>query len=415
MASRINKNLQYYKFCLYGFFKNLRFFDAFLILFFLSEDLTYVQIGVLYSVKEIIMVIAEIPGGVIADAMGRKKIMVLSFITYIGSFLIFYFAGSFFAFMLAMVVFSLGDSFRTGVHKAMIYHYLKVHGKEDQKVNYYGHTRSWSQTGTAISSLVAGFLVLYTDSYRIIYLASIVPYILDLLLLMSYPSYLDGEKHSFAPKRIIIEFKTVIKDFWDSLKSWRMIKTMTNTSLYTGYYRAIKDYYQPLLKSLALALPVMASLNEKDRVAIIVGIFYFLAYILTALASRNSGVFVDLFKNPFKPMNLTLIAGFTVGLIAGIFFISGWVLAAVIVFILILVIENLRKPIGVALVAELSNEKAYATVLSTTSQAKSLFSALLALIIGVLAEYFNPGVSIAATSLLLLLSLPMYWLSGKNQ
>ncbi|MEJ2595879.1 MAG: MFS transporter, partial [bacterium] len=261
MASRINKNLQYYKFCLYGFFKNLRFFDAFLILFFLSEDLTYVQIGVLYSVKEIIMVIAEIPGGVIADAMGRKKIMVLSFITYIGSFLIFYFAGRFFAFLMAMVVYSLGDSFRTGVHKAMIYHYLKVNGKEDQKVNYYGHTRSWSQTGTAISSLVAGFLVFYTDSYRIIYLASIVPYILDLLLLISYPSYLDGEKHSFAPRRIIIEFRTVIRDFWDSLKSWRMIKTMTNTSLYTGYYRAIKDYYQPLLKALALALPVMAYLD----------------------------------------------------------------------------------------------------------------------------------------------------------
>ena len=53
MANRITKNLQYYKFCLYGFFKNLRLFEAFLILFLLDNGMSYVQIGVLYSIREI--------------------------------------------------------------------------------------------------------------------------------------------------------------------------------------------------------------------------------------------------------------------------------------------------------------------------------------------------------------------------
>ncbi len=47
------KDRQYYKFCFYGFLKNLRFFEAFLLLFFLESGLTFLQIGWLYAVREI--------------------------------------------------------------------------------------------------------------------------------------------------------------------------------------------------------------------------------------------------------------------------------------------------------------------------------------------------------------------------
>ena len=40
-----NKDIQYYKFCLYGFLKNLEFFEAFQILFLLENGLTFLQIG----------------------------------------------------------------------------------------------------------------------------------------------------------------------------------------------------------------------------------------------------------------------------------------------------------------------------------------------------------------------------------
>lgn len=114
-------------------------------------------------------------------------------------------------------------------------------------------------------------------------------------------------------------------------------------------------------------------------------------------------------------MNLTITLGFFAGLITGLFYASGWFMLAVIVYVLLLVIENLRKPIGVALVTDQSKQEAYASVLSTSSKAKSIFSAIIALFVGWMADIYNPGVAIAATSLLLLLSLPMYWLNSKNQ
>ena len=67
----IIKDKQYYKFCLYGFLKNLRFFDAFFILFLLSKEITYGEIGILYALREVTINLFEIPSGIVADTYGR--------------------------------------------------------------------------------------------------------------------------------------------------------------------------------------------------------------------------------------------------------------------------------------------------------------------------------------------------------
>jgi len=70
-----NKDIQYYKFCSYGFLKNLRFFEPFLLLFFMEKGLSFFQIGLLYSIREIGIYILEIPTGIFADTLGRKRTM----------------------------------------------------------------------------------------------------------------------------------------------------------------------------------------------------------------------------------------------------------------------------------------------------------------------------------------------------
>lgn len=45
MHPGFTKDLQFYKFSLYGFLKNLRFFEPFLYLFFLEQGLNFLQIG----------------------------------------------------------------------------------------------------------------------------------------------------------------------------------------------------------------------------------------------------------------------------------------------------------------------------------------------------------------------------------
>jgi MFS family permease len=187
----IIKDKQYFKFCTYGFLKNFRFFDAFFILFFLDKGLLYTEIGVLYAIREIIINLFEIPSGIIADAYGRKKSLIGSLLLYIFSFAVFYSAHDFWLFMIAFVLYGIGDAFRSGTHKGMIMDYLKINHWQDKNIDYYGHTRSWSQFGSAISSLIAGLIVFYSGNYHYIFLFSIIPYLLNLFLIMSYPDELN--------------------------------------------------------------------------------------------------------------------------------------------------------------------------------------------------------------------------------
>ena len=166
------------RFALYGFLKNLRLFEPFLILFFLQQGISYFQIGVLYAIREILTNLLEIPSGFLADIYGRKKSMLFSFSAYIVSFLIFTFASGFGFFVIAMFWFACGEAFRSGTHKALILSHLRLTGRLAERLNYYGHTRAASQAGSALNSLLAAALVFYTGNYRYIFLAAVVPYLL---------------------------------------------------------------------------------------------------------------------------------------------------------------------------------------------------------------------------------------------
>ncbi len=403
---KIEKNGQYYKFAAYGFLKNLRFYEAFLILFFLEKGIDYIKIGLLYSVREITIMLFEIPSGLVADVLGRKKTLMASFFVYILSFTTFYFSNHFGLMLLAMVLFALADAFRSGVHKAMIFQYLTRQGKAGQKTDYYGHTRSWSQTGSSIASLVAGTMVFYYGSYRIIFAISAIPYFLDMLLIWSYPGYLDGEFSTKNKKSIRKKLTEVWKTIVISLKEFSLLHILTSLSLHTGYYKAVKDYIQPVMVSLAITLPWLPLLREKQKSALVVGLIYFFLYLLTAQTSRSSGRFLKKFAHFSRPMNLTMVAGIMLGLAAGIFYLLHWYALSILGFVLIMLIENLRKPIGIAFVTDKSNDKAAASVLSIQSQAQAFFAAILAFVIGWGAQLGGPGTGIIFGSSLLVLLLP---------
>ncbi len=414
VKQKFNKDLQYYKFCLYGFLKNLRFFEPFLILFFLENNLTFLQIGVLYSIREISRNILEIPSGIISDSLGRKKTMIFSFGFYIVSFITFYMAGSYSILIFAMIIYSLGDAFRTGTHKAMIFDYLKMKGWENQKVYYYGHTRSWSQFGSAISALIAGVLVFYSGNYKMIFLFSAIPYILDLIIVASYPNELDGQAARFSKDYLIRNIKKVLKDFLFTIINLKVLKPIANLSVFTGYFRAMKDYLQPVLLTLALALPVLAFLEDKQRSAMIIGLVYFVVYLLTSFSSRNSGRFSSRFSFLSIPLNVTITIGLIIGILSGVFYESGYIILAVILFVGIYIIENLRKPIGVAYITENIKTDILATVLSAESQLHSLIAALLAPLIGFFADKFGLGYAVMIISAMLLILGPVYLLKKKK-
>jgi len=412
MAGKYEKDLQYVKFSAYGFLKNLKFFEPFLVLFLLDKHLSFTLIGTLYAYREIMTNLLQVPTGVIADAFGRRRTMIQSFLAYIASFLIFYYASSFWLLMIGMTFFAFGEAFRGGTHKAMIFGYLKMKGWSDQRVAYYGHTRSWSQNGSAVSALIAAAIVFVSGSYDVVFLASTLPYIVNLFLMLSYPRELDGEIGKGGPVRE--SFAAVRESIRVSFMGTGAFRATTNVSIYDGYYNAVKDYLQPVVKSMAMALPLLAFLQEKQRSAVLVGAVYFGIYLLTSSASRHAGTLAARFPTLTRPLNITMLTGFGFGILCGLAYYLGWNLAAIVLFTGIFVIQNLRSPISVTYVSDSVQCEVLATSLSVRSLVTALYTAVMAFAVGVLADTLGLGPALVVLAAGLTLLAPLYVVKAAN-
>ena len=390
----IPKDRMYYKFRLYGFLKNLRFFDPFIILFFREMGLSFFEIGALFSIREIATNLLEIPTGVVADAFGRRKAMLASFTSYILSFLIFYAAPGFWTYALAMVLFAFGETFRSGTHKAMILEYLRIKGIGHLKVHYYGHTRAGSQLGSALAALIAAGLVFYSGSYRLVFLASVVPYILGLGLFLTYPKELDGEVVRLGggwTRQLGGRIALTAKEFASMFRNPRTLKGLLQSATFDGIYKATKDYLQPILESQALALPLFLSLAAGQRTALLVGTVYFVLHLGTSFASQNAGRIEARLRSLPTAVNSTFVLGMALLLLAGAgawWRVYGLAIAA---FLGLYILQNVRRPMMVGYLSDVIPQRVMASGLSVESQLKTVLLAVLAPAVGRIADGLGVG------------------------
>ncbi len=395
MMQMITKDRMFYRFSLYGFLKNLRFFDPFILLIFRSYGLSFLQIGILYSIRDVATNILEIPTGVIADSFGRRRSMVAAFLSYIASFLTFYFLKDFVFLSLAMVLFAFGEAFRSGTHKALIFEHLNIQGISDLKVAYYGLTRSASQFGSALNALIAAALIFYTGSYRVMFLASTVPYLLDLLNVISYPKSLDGELQRVKKGEIWNQVKTTSREFIQIFSDRSVMKAILNSASFSGVFKSAKDYLQPILAVLALSISVFPNLEDTRREAVIIGLVYFGIYFLTSLASRRAYQFSERFSSLSQAVNFTYLLGAGMLVFAGVTANLQIIALAVVCFLGLYVINNIRRPINVGIISDQISSKIMASGLSTESQFTMIVSAIVAPLLGFLVDSLGVGNGIA--------------------
>ena len=413
MSSKIKYDLQIIKFAAYGFFKNLRFFDPFIILFFKEQGITYLQIGMLYSFREISTAILEIPTGFVADSWGRKYSLMLSFLSYIASFLIFFFFPHFYIYFFAMFLYSLGDSLRSGTHKAIIMDYLKRKGWNDKKVQYYGFTRSWSQRGSALSSIIAGLMVFISGSYKYIFLASVIPYLIDFMLIMSYPDYLNGEaKDNTRNLNFVDTFKTTIKDFFAFLKKGKSTDIFLNSSVFDGMFKSVKDYIQPIIKSYSVIVPI-GFIAEDKKTVVILSIIYFILYMLSAYSSQYSFILKKIFVKSEISMNKSYAIGMILIIFSGIFYVLNFKILSIIFFIFLYMLQNMRRPIAVEIISNRVKGNVLASGLSAESFLKVITTVLFSLLLGYFADLIGIGYALIILSGILIFSYPLVKL--KNQ
>ena len=373
-----------FRFSLYGFLKNQRYYDPFLILVFREKGLSFFQIGILIGFREICTNLFEIPSGAIADLYGRRRAMIFSFCAYIASFAVFALSNSFAILFMAMFFFGLGDAFRTGTHKAMIFDWLNMQGRSDEKTKIYGYTRSWSQMGSAVSVLIAGALVFYRGNFTDVFWFSIIPYLLNIINFLGYPARLDGDRQSkFSLRSVADMLGTALKQ---SVQFPPLRRLVFEGMGFEGMYKASKDYLQPILKQTAIALPLFVLLDESKRAALLVAGVYFVLYFLSSFASRNSHRISDWRGSDEGAaqvmwwIDLVLFAL----LIPALWF--SWYPAIIALFVCLAILQNFWRPGLISRFNAQSTPSMSATILSVEAQSKSFATILLAPLLGWLVD-----------------------------
>ncbi len=407
------RDRQFYRFSAYGFLKNLRFFEPFIILYFREIGFSFLQIGILFSIRETSTVILEVPTGFVADIGGRKSSMVFSMAAYIVSFLTFFFFRSYTAAAGAMILFACGEAFRTGTHKAMILEYLKITGQEEWKPDYYGATRAASMLGSALNALIAATLVFLSGSYRYVFLAAAFPCVINILNLVSYPSVLNWADLHKGHRRP--GFKDSLRRSVSMLKDGTARLSVFNSAGFDAFFKVLKEYLQPVLRSMAVGLPVLTAMTADRRTAVLAGSVYFVLFILASTASRYSGRFSRRPRGFVDSINVTWLAGSTLLVLAGVFQMMSIHAVTVAAYVALFTVQNLRRPLCVSYISDKVHTRVMSVGLSVESLTKTLLMAVLAPIFGYAADTAGIGPAIAlGGGMMWLLYIPLKLAKGKT-
>ncbi len=358
-------------------------------LVFLDQGLSFLVIGLLLACRDLTVNLLEIPSGALADSFGRRGAMVISFVAYIISFLLLATAASTWAFFVGMFLYGVGDTFRTGTHKAMIFEWLRLQGRSEERTAIYGLTRSWSQLGSAVSGIIAAGFVLISGSYDYVFYFAVIPYAANLLNLATYPKELDGDHekaHSFAES--LGQLKTSLKN---SAGKPQLRRLMLEAMGWEGVFNAIKDYLQPVLQTVAILgvaafwaspdsghQPAAAIFNEAQTTALLIGPVYAILFLLSAWASRSSHRLVDRSGSESAAANQLWKWNFLVfsGIAVAAWF--QWNILLVLGLVVLHVFKNLWRPILISRIDTHSDPKEGATILSIESQSQRLATMILA-------------------------------------
>ncbi len=361
---------------------------------FLEQGLTFFWIGLLVATRSLTINLLEIPSGAIADTWGRRRSMILSFSAYIVSFVTLAFAGSVAWFMIAMVLYGIGDSFRTGTHKAMIFEWLRIHGRTNEKTKVYGTTRSWSKFGSALSAILAAVFVVISGNYRSIFLFATIPYVMNIINFLGYPPELDGQSDAEndgldgeATSR-----QGIIGQSWQTLRT-ALSESFRNSSLrrlvfesmsWEGVFHAVKDYIQPVLAAVVVGwiaanqFGEQFDFNEQQTTAIAIGAIYTILFLFSGFASRGAYRFVAWSGDEQQAARrLWLVNGLVYIALAWLAW-QGVLWGVVLMFVVMHVLQNVWRPILISRFDEHTQAKKGATVLSIESGAQRLSTLIVA-------------------------------------
>jgi len=136
----------------------MMFFAPIFVLFFQDLGLSMTQVMITQSVYTAVVMFTVIPAGIIADFVGRKKVMIVNAVLFILSWLLFAISDSFVGILMAEIVIALSSSAWIAAGTPLFYDSLREINKENQFKKLFGNVVGINYIMFGLSSLAGGYI-----------------------------------------------------------------------------------------------------------------------------------------------------------------------------------------------------------------------------------------------------------------
>lgn len=145
-----------------SFYLSRFFFDFILVyaiekLFMLHRGLTLSQIGLLLFLWSAMTLLLEVPSGALADRWSRRKMLIISGLSFSICYLIWIFSHSFWGFFLGFLFRTIGGTFTSGTLQAYVYDYLTSIRQESRFDQIWGQGNALRVLGIGIAVGLGGY------------------------------------------------------------------------------------------------------------------------------------------------------------------------------------------------------------------------------------------------------------------
>ena len=143
--------------CIYtcNFFSGLRITDAVWVALLAARGYSLWEIGLAESVLHIVSLLCEVPSGMAADLLGRKKTLVFGGVCIVLYNLLMAVAPDLFFICVAMALYALANAMFSGTSAALTYDSLKQCGKTDDYLKVSANCSQISMLANAVGSLAS--------------------------------------------------------------------------------------------------------------------------------------------------------------------------------------------------------------------------------------------------------------------
>ena len=178
-------------------------------LFYLERGLSFSQLFLLSVVFSLAVLLFEVPTGLIADKVGRRKSIIIGIIFYIVHGFGFYFAQGFLQIAAAFALFAIGFTFLSGIVEAYIYDLLKSKGKQREMKKQYGRYLSANKIPSFFIPIIA--VIIAKDLLNWQFQILIAIFIVSMFIALILSLFLQKVRHTDKKD----DSKVLLKKSWN--------------------------------------------------------------------------------------------------------------------------------------------------------------------------------------------------------